>query len=252
MDNYLFSDNNKVLTIIGYPTISLGHSPTNDKVIINKFIDKFNNVECIKLLCDVEINVSFPNLLLIEKEKDNIVLSLLKNQPKIEAICILNCSFYSLSLPNLKCLECLSNYINFNKFPNLEELVIDNYYLTIDNIPNNISRLVYHMVKKENILNYHHNYNIITFTIQHNKECRFNLFNLNDIDIVIDTNNNKIYGQIENINELIIETTGHIININNLKIKNIRKLILKNVNIYLDEKLNCQIETTNSIITYRN
>lgn len=227
----------------------------NNDIILNK---NNNNIECINTFNNIILDATYYNLKFINIEKENIIITINKLQPKLKALSIFNCelNLNDISLlPKLKLIECNSNILKKYNFNNIEELTTENININFNELPKTIKRLTYHIAKEEEIKYYNGNIDILTISIQHNKKQLLNIKNINLLDIIICDNiyknkNNKLNGIIENINELIIESGNKEINIIGLDLKNIKDLKLINTKLYLRKKLNCNIQLKNSKIIY--
>lgn len=247
----LINDDNEVNT-------SLCNSSNSD-IILNKDNDVF---ECINTFKNIILNGKYSKLKFINAEKEFLNLTINQLQPELEGLAIFNCDFNLKDinlLPKLKYIECNSIVLKNYHFNNIKELTTENININFNDLPKTIKRLKYHLAKKEKIT-YNKNYlHILTISIQHNKEQMFNIKNLELLDIIIyddvyTNENNKLYGLITNINELIIENLEKKIIVRGLELKNIKNLKLINTKLYLKDKLNnnCNIILKNSKIIYLN
>lgn len=247
----LINDDNEVNT-------SLCNSSNSD-IILNK---DNNDFECINTFKNIILNGKYFKLKFINAEKEFLDITINQLQPELEGLAIFNCDFNLKNinlLPKLKYIECNSNILKKYNFNNIKELTTENININFNELPKTLKRLKYHLAKNEEI-NYNDHYlDIFTLSIQHNKKQILNIKNLELLDIILYDDvyinkNNKLYGIIENINELIIENLEKEIIVSGLELKNIKKLNLINTKLYLKNKLdnNCNIHLKNSKIIYLN
>lgn len=232
-DIITYDDNNEIMTIF----------VSNSPYIIN---DGFDTIKELNVIGDIIINGGFNNLeTLIVQNCSNYYVEINVQLPKLKTLDISGCyKFKSICNNNIECLTYHSNCIeNLNEtFPNLLCLSTDTLTIKNQKIPLSVRNLIIDVFDDFYISNIYDAKNSELRNIIMNNNNGYTVeVNLSNLQFFYySTYNGYIKGNIENVNELILDNGMEDdedfdlipkMILKDLKIKNINKLKLLNISI---------------------